>query len=491
MTTEPEEFDDLDYSLLVILIRGFWRWSKARLARESGKNKGELSLYEQGKRRPRPKSISKMVRGARLTARFATEALPLIRRLRIVAGLLQETLQEDERAKTIAARLAEPVGEAARAAAAPRLADLYAGEEVAERPSAAGETPEQVAELWSVLEPLKEESDARILVEKLPEFWSEGLCRRLCDESERAAANDPARALHLADLALRVAQRVKEQAPEKAHLEGFAHAFLGNARRTGSDLRRGEKEFDHTEVLWAALPSGLVRPEDEARVLDLKASLQRAQRRFEEALRLHEEALEMGPAGQRSSILLNKAVTLQHKGDHEEAVATLMGALPLVDPQREPRLFFGFRFNLAANLAELGRHAAAEPLVAEVKELAARLDLPVYNLRVRWLEGKLAAGLGRIDEAIALLREVQAEFIARKNPYNTALVTLELAALLAERGETAEVLALATAAAPVFQGQGVHREALACFRLFENAARRQVVTAAFAQDLVKRLTQAP
>jgi tetratricopeptide (TPR) repeat protein len=463
------------------------------LARESGKNKSEISAYEKGKRRPRPKSIAAMVRGARLAARFAAEALPLIRRLRIVGGLGRVEHREDEKAEAVAARLAVPAGEAARAAAAPRLVALYAAEEEAEKPPAppAAKAPEQVAELWGVLAPLKEENDARILVEKLPELWSEGLCRRLCDESERAAANDPTRAQHLADLALRVAQRVEGEPPEKAYREGYARAFLGNSRRVGSDLRRGQEEFDRAQALWASLPPGLVRPEDKARVLDLEASLRRDQRRFDEALRLHAEALKIGPAGQKSSILLNKAVTLQHKGDHEQAVATLIGAMPAVDPQREPRLFFGFRFNLAANLAELGRHAAAEPLVAEVKELAASLDLPIYNLRVRWLEGKLAAGLGRIEEAIALLREVQAKFIARKNPYNTALVTLELAALLAERGETAEVMALATAAAPVFEGQGVHREALACFRLFENAARRQAVTAAFAHSLVKRLTQAP
>jgi len=221
MTTKPDELEDLDYSLLVIIIRSLRRWNQLRLARESGKNKGEVSLYEAGKRRPRPKAIARLVRGARLAEKFSVEALPLIRRLRILAGLGREVSRDDESADAIAARLVVPVGEAARAAAAPRLAALYASDEEAddlsEPPTA--ETPERVVELWGLLESLQEENDARILVENLPELWSEGLCRRLCDESERAAANDASRARYLADLALRVAQRVKCDAAEKAELK--------------------------------------------------------------------------------------------------------------------------------------------------------------------------------------------------------------------------------------------------------------------------------
>jgi hypothetical protein len=71
--------------------------------------------------------------------------------------------------------------------------------------------------------------------------------------------------------------------------------------------------------------------------------------------------------------------------------------------------------------------------------------------------------------------------------FDVALVTLEMAVLLAERGHTSEVRSLAQRTAPLFRQQAVDREALACFVLFQQAAAREVVTAELARGLIERL----
>ena len=61
------------------------------------------------------------------------------------------------------------------------------------------------------------------------------------------------------------------------------------------------------------------------------------------------------------------------------------------------------------------------------------------SLRRRWIEGRLAAGLGRFDEAEAAFRETRQGFIERGIGYDAALASLDLAALYASRGSLAEV----------------------------------------------------
>jgi len=68
--------------------------------------------------------------------------------------------------------------------------------------------------------------------------------------------------------------------------------------------------------------------------------------------------------------------------------------------------------------------------------------------------------------------------------YDAALVTLELAVLLAEQGRTAEVKELAGETAAIFKAQGVERERLGALVLFRQAADAERLTAALARQLL-------
>jgi hypothetical protein len=118
---------------------------------------------------------------------------------------------------------------------------------------------------------------------------------------------------------------------------------------------------------------------------------------------------------------------LEELGQHEAAIALLLQAEPQLDGGRQPRDRFVLRAQLASNLCHLGRHAEAEIVLAEARALAIQLGNQLDLLRVEWLEGWVAAGLGRTDQAIAAVGRVRAAFMAQGNAYDTALVTLEQA----------------------------------------------------------------
>jgi TPR repeat protein len=79
------------------------------------------------------------------------------------------------------------------------------------------------------------------------------------------------------------------------------------------------------------------------------------------------------------------------------------------------------------------------------------------------------------------------EFAARGMDYDAALALLEEAALLLGEGQVDEVKALALELAMVFDSKGVHREALAALRLFQEAAEKEQATAELARGILSYL----
>jgi transcriptional regulator with XRE-family HTH domain len=314
------------------------------------------------------------------------------------------------------------------------------------------------------------------LVREAAEFQTSGFAELLCEESRKAAGDSAARALHLAGCAVAAAAAVPGSDGWRWRLEGYCRHHLGSAVRVGGDLNRADQAVSRAKELWdagAGDDPGLLNA---ARVLRLEASLRREQRRLPEALALIERAIEINRWGETPALLIGKAKALEELGQHEAAIALLLQAAAQVDGEREPRNFLATRQLLVLNLCHLGRHAEAKLGLAEVRALAEKLGNQLDLLRVDWVQGLVAAGLGWTDEAIGLLGRVRAAFMAQENAYDTALVTLELAQVYATLGRTAEVKALARESAPIFEAQGVHREARRALALFRRAAEEERVS---------------
>jgi tetratricopeptide (TPR) repeat protein len=469
-------------SLALTVLRASRGWSQKDLAQAAGLPGGFISDYEMGRRtltRPRLEAL-----GAHLG--FAPEEIEVTlfctRFLQPVAEPLGRPLslgrtehQGIERAAALVSRLAADVTREQLSRSL--LEEGIRGDRA------------RAESLWERLKPYPARS-RRLLVEEGRDFQTWALCEHLCAESERAGAVDANRALELADLALKVATRVPGPEGWRSRLQGYSWAFLGNARRVASDLPDAETAFVRAWGLWRGVPAVEEGPLAEWRLLDLESSLRRDQRRLPEALELLDRALAAQTGEAEARLLLKKAFTLEQMGDSELAIATLKQATSAVEERGEPRLSCVLRFNLAVNLCHLGRYEQAAALLPEVRQLALRLGNELDLVRTLWLEGRVAAGLGRREEALSALSRVRSEFISRSLGYDVALVSLELAVLYLEDGRTREVMEIAHQMETAFRSQGVHREAIAALRLFQEAANRETATVELARRLVKYLLRA-
>jgi tetratricopeptide (TPR) repeat protein len=252
----------------------------------------------------------------------------------------------------------------------------------------------------------------------------------------------------------------------------------------GNRYREAQEAFDRGRRLReeGRDDDGLLDP---GRPIDLEASLCRDQRRFAEAVKLHDRALAVSRPDQIAVILLNKAYTLEEKGDHEASLGVLAEAARQIDGQSQPRLLFGVRFNFAGNLLRLGKAEEAKPILAEVRALAERLGNELDLIRTRWIEANVSVALGQRGEALEGLEEVRRAFVKHELPFDYALASLDLALLHLEEGRLVEVQEVAVEMVEIFKKLGVEREAIAAALLFQDAARRAAVTT----DLVERLQE--
>jgi len=355
--------------------------------------------------------------------------------------------------------------------------------------------------LWAEL---KESSPHEInrLVQTTPCFASWGLCELLCQESKRVAAEDADRAVGLSELAVLVVDLLNEDGPIEDRwlyqLRAYAWAHLGNARRVRGDLRGAEEAFSMAEPWWQtgeavgdALGYGPV-------ILDLKASLRIAQRRFPEALevldRVIEAYIEGDPEFRDSHLagkaMIQKALAMIQMGAPETAIRYLRDARGRVDSSRDPRLLLCLNHNLASSLAGVGRFQEAEEALPEIESACKGIGNPLDLVRLRWIEGRVAEGLGQRERSKEAYEEVRREFVTRQMGYDAALVSLELAALLLEEGRTAEVKELARDMVTIFRAQSVSREALAAVLIFRRAAVKERATAELAREVAGFLGRA-
>jgi transcriptional regulator with XRE-family HTH domain len=341
-------------------------------------------------------------------------------------------------------------------------------------------------ELFRRLEGLEPETRL-VVVRVAEEFQGWALSERVCAASVEALSGDLDAAAAWAGLGAEVAGRVRAPEGFRRRLQGYAAAHVANVLRVGGDLQAADASLAQAKSLWlsGSDPDHLLDP---GRLLDLEASLRRAQRRLPESLALLDEAATVSHHPER--VLIKKGFTLEVMGEHRRAVETLRGALPLVERAGDPRLLYMANFNLAVSLCELGRFGEAEALLPQVRRLVAQLGDEIFKSRVTWLEGRISAGLGRRGEALALLAEARRGFAERGMSYDVALALLEEAVLHLEDGRSAEVKALAAELAQVFASKGVHREALAALRLFAEAAEREQATADLARRVLHFLTRA-
>ncbi|HVT56762.1 MAG TPA: helix-turn-helix transcriptional regulator [Thermoanaerobaculia bacterium] len=441
-------------AVAVALLRARCGWTQRQLAAAAGVHRTMISDYESGKRRPTRRTLERL-------AKAAGVSLDWLLVLARAAGdapnhALGQSMQP-----------AEAIGRAVTRAAQVRTAELAAMLALPDCPAAApppAKARARAAELWEDFAGLAPR-ERQLLLARARDYRSWPLVERLCSESVSAAPADLKTAARLADLALEVARALGEDAASRSRAQGYAWAFIANARRVSGDLHGADRAFSRGLLLWRAGARSAL-PFDEIRLLDLEASLRRGQRRFAESLALLDQALAQAPRGEAAArLLLNKSATLDQQGDAEGAMAALREAASQAGVGSEPRLLWGIQFNLAACLCHLGRYGDAAALLPVIRVRAAGFKNRHDLARTFWLMGRVAAGHGRRDEAGEAFTGARTIFISEEMPLDVALVNLDLALLLLEEGKTAEIQPLAREAAELCRACGVGREALGALEL--------------------------
>ena len=347
------------------------------------------------------------------------------------------------------------------------------------------------AELLSELRRLAP-SEWKQAVETEDRFHTLALCELVLEASRRESFQDPQQGRRLAELGLQIA-RALDSSFYRSHIVrdlcGRAWSELGNAYRIGSDLASAERCLLKARGCLHDTYDRL----EKARFLSLMAALKKDQRQFQECLKLRDQAIAIYRRYQEPHLLgrtlSSKGSDLLEMGDPEPALACLEEAVDLIDPLAEPRIFLAAHHNLMWALVDLDRVLEASEAFSTYKKLYPE-DL-WSQARCHWLQGRIAAGLGRLEQAAVALSTARTAFQERDIPYDFALVSIELALVYARQGRASEVKRLAAEMVPIFKSRQIHREALAALTLFRQAVEQETLTVGTLRKIIDRLEKAP
>lgn len=339
-----------------------------------------------------------------------------------------------------------------------------------------------------------------LLVTNSSRFHNPFLCELLLEKAGEAAFQDATEGFDLSRLALAIAERLGGESCGSTEVrDGLwcrASAQLANALRIAGRHAEAEQVFRPIEELIQE--EGRIGLQDLARVLDLRSSLHRDLRQFEPAACLLDRVIaiyqSLGTWNLLGRALLQRSAICGEVGDLETEMKLLRRALDLIDPNEEPRNFLVARHNLIVALSQSGRSREAFALLFHTRPLYFKMGDRLSLLRLRLLEGSVAVGLGRLEQAEVAFREVRDAYVQLSLDWDAALVSLELTGVYVRQGRSADVLHLAEEMLAVFDARGMHREALRALSHLASAAHLEGVGIALVQevsDFMKELRTNP
>lgn len=288
----------------------------------------------------------------------------------------------------------------------------------------------------------------------------------LIERSHSARYRNPRKTLHLARLAQLAAEactsKVTGGDAQLADLRTRAWMQYGNALRISGRPREAEEAFT---IAQRHGESGTDDPRLRAWMLEKSTPLATLQSRFEDAIRMCEEAgaiyRELGERHLLASTLVQKSTAFLYSGDAESAIGLLNQAIPLIDSEEDPHLLLAANHNLATCYIDidcpeeaLALHYAARPLYQECKD-------PLNLLRAIWQEGNLLREIGHLHSAEASLLRARQGFSEQGLAYEAGLVSLDLVEVFSKLGKSDELRQVITEATPIFRALGLSREVLA------------------------------
>lgn len=352
----------------------------------------------------------------------------------------------------------------------------------------AGERAQAPTLLADLLAMPQAERDAAVAAEE--RFHTYSLASYTLERCEKLVSHDPVMAGELARLARSISSRVDPGhcggSAALADLEAYALAMEANARRVSTGLRESHHMFMEARQVQER---GGADPDLTARIDLLESSLRRDLRQFPAALDLLEKAervfIALKDRNLQARTIINRATVYLVMRELDRVVENLQKALPLA---QDPWLSLIVRHNLIIALAECGRALEAADLFQESKPLYLQFSDPLTASRRAWAEGLIARELGQdLDLAERLLGQAAASLAEHGYPLDAALAGLDLVTVYARRGQSGEVLRVASDLVRLFQSRDVYPEAFAALKMMHEAAEREAVNLALVSQVTERV----
>jgi tetratricopeptide (TPR) repeat protein len=318
-------------------------------------------------------------------------------------------------------------------------------------------------------------------------FRGLGFYEALLTRSWALRHEDPGAMVHLAWLATRAAARLSIRRYGKARVADFqcrAWAELGNAHRTADQLDRAEEAFARAVELYA---SGTNDASLGVRLLELQAALAADRRRFALASRalatVHDFHRRLGDLHLAGRALISRGLYEGYAGQLEEAVRLLGQGLSLIDQAQDPMLAVAAVHNQVLFLVDAGNFREARIRLFQNRKYLPSNGGRLNELKMQWLEGRIAAGLHQPKLAEQRFRRVKQDLSAAGLGYQAALASLDLAAVLLSQGQAAEAQDLVMKAAGVFAALKIEREAMGAVLLLRQSFEVRATSAGFVQEV--------
>jgi tetratricopeptide (TPR) repeat protein len=307
-------------------------------------------------------------------------------------------------------------------------------------------------------------------------FWTRGLCERLLERSWSLRHEDPPRMLQLAGLAVEAADRLDPErygAGETFDLRARAWGEYANACRISDDLVQAELAIGRAVELRK---QGSGSETLQARLAELTAGILSHQRNFTGAFQALDLAYSIhkkqGDSLSAVQVLVKRGIYTGRSGDPEQGIQILARALRQTDENGDSKLRFLILHNILLFRVERGEFRAANLQLFEMRPLYAHHAGTVDLGKLRWIEGKIAAGLGEWERAERALLQVKEEFEARGQIYHAAVMGLDVAAIWMRQGRIDKVKRLVLELLEVFRARYVARESIAALLMLRDALDR-------------------
>lgn len=329
---------------------------------------------------------------------------------------------------------------------------------------------------WASLQPLHPKTRAQ-RVQADSSFQTFGLFDRLLEASRLYVRTEPAEAVDIVRLAIRVAERLAGNQLEPAlaaDLCATGWATLGNTLRLASDFPGARGAFNQA---WRILEEeGTNDPLRRAQIISLEASYISDIGEFETAAASLEEALQIyrrvGDRHLEGRVFLQMSTTIGHV-DPERGLTYLRSAFPLIESAREPRLELCGQHDRAWFLTALGNPREALAVLEAARPLYRQFPDSYTQIRMHWLEGKISQSLQKLDEAESIYLQLWEELRVRDLNHELVLLSIDLAELLVQKGEAERAAEIVAQCHPILESWGLHTDALAAWLLFQRAITRR------------------